>query len=75
MEPDTDTDSDEADLEDDEEYHALINSQSRADVGEYLCEAYFQAKRRWRNFTGRPTRRRRFNNRRRPGPRRVPQFL
>eukprot|EP00975_Prorocentrum_lima_P012598 2671878-Prorocentrum_lima.AAC.1 len=66
MEPDTDTDSDDADLDDDEEYQWMINSQNRAEVGELLCEAYFQAKRRWRTCTGRPTRRRRFINRRRP---------
>eukprot|EP00975_Prorocentrum_lima_P014124 3000592-Prorocentrum_lima.AAC.1 len=63
---DTDTDSDDADLENDEEYHSIINSPNRAEVGEYLCKAYFQAKRRWRNVTCRPTRRRR-----RPGPRRI----
>eukprot|EP00975_Prorocentrum_lima_P024893 5226490-Prorocentrum_lima.AAC.1 len=79
MEPDTDTDSDDADIYDDEEYQTLMfgvgDAHSRAEVGEQLCEAYFQAKRRWRNCTGRHTRRRRFANRRRPGQRRVPSLL
>eukprot|EP00975_Prorocentrum_lima_P056010 11740753-Prorocentrum_lima.AAC.1 len=63
MEPDTDTDSNITDPEEDEEYHALVNNYGPTEVSEFLCEAYFQAKRRRREFTGRPTRRRRFNNR------------
>eukprot|EP00975_Prorocentrum_lima_P060166 12617089-Prorocentrum_lima.AAC.1 len=66
MEPDTDTDSNITDLEEDEEYSTLINNYGQAEVSEHLCEAYLQAKCRWRKFTGRPTRRRRFNYRRRP---------
>eukprot|EP00975_Prorocentrum_lima_P069139 12924462-Prorocentrum_lima.AAC.1 len=56
MEPDTDTDSDDAYFDDDEEYRMMIDgagdAQSRAELGEHPCEAYFQAKRRWRDFTG-----------------------
>eukprot|EP00975_Prorocentrum_lima_P049876 10436208-Prorocentrum_lima.AAC.1 len=63
MEPDTDTDSNLTDVEEDEEYNTLVNNNNPADAGEILCEAYFQAKRRWRKFTGRPTRRRRFIDR------------
>eukprot|EP00975_Prorocentrum_lima_P065435 12903433-Prorocentrum_lima.AAC.1 len=62
MEPDTDTDSHLTDPEEDEEYKSLVNNYGPAEVSEFLCEAYVQAKRRWRKFTGRPTRRRRFNN-------------
>eukprot|EP00975_Prorocentrum_lima_P013281 2820984-Prorocentrum_lima.AAC.1 len=42
----------------------MVRDSDPVDVSSYLCEAYFQAKRRWRKFTGRPTRRRRFINRR-----------
>eukprot|EP00975_Prorocentrum_lima_P070484 12932243-Prorocentrum_lima.AAC.1 len=63
MEPDTDTGSNLTDFEEDEEYHAMVNDNDPADTSEMLCEAYFQAKRCWRKFTGRPTRRRRFVNR------------
>eukprot|EP00975_Prorocentrum_lima_P025359 5324546-Prorocentrum_lima.AAC.1 len=72
MQPDTD--SDDAEIHDDEEYQTLISgagdAHSQAEIGEQLCKAYFQAQRRWRNFTGRRTRRQRFANRRRPGQRR-----
>eukprot|EP00975_Prorocentrum_lima_P040383 8476132-Prorocentrum_lima.AAC.1 len=55
----TDTDADDADIYDDEEYQTLISgagdAHSGAEIGEQVCEAYFQAKRRWRNFTGRHT--------------------
>eukprot|EP00975_Prorocentrum_lima_P069459 12926503-Prorocentrum_lima.AAC.1 len=64
----------QAQFEVDEEYNSLINNHSPADVSEFLCEAYFQAKLRWRKFTGRPTRRRRFNNSRRPNARRIPHL-
>eukprot|EP00975_Prorocentrum_lima_P019097 4018917-Prorocentrum_lima.AAC.1 len=63
MDPDTDTDSDLTDHGEDEEYLRVIHSNGPVDASALLCEAYFQAKRRWRKFTGRPTRRRRFNNR------------
>eukprot|EP00975_Prorocentrum_lima_P000981 206233-Prorocentrum_lima.AAC.1 len=49
MEPDTDTDSDDASLDNDEEYRMMRDgagdAQSRLELGEHLCEAYFQAKR------------------------------
>eukprot|EP00975_Prorocentrum_lima_P033209 6969568-Prorocentrum_lima.AAC.1 len=63
MEPDTDTDSDLTDFDEDEEYVRVINDKDPVDASALLCEAYFQAERRWRTFTRRPTRRRRFNNR------------
>eukprot|EP00975_Prorocentrum_lima_P069595 12927221-Prorocentrum_lima.AAC.1 len=66
MEPDTDTDSNISDPDEDEEYNTLVNNYSQAEVSEFLCEANFQAEHRWRKFTGRPTRCRRVNNRRRP---------
>eukprot|EP00975_Prorocentrum_lima_P034697 7292922-Prorocentrum_lima.AAC.1 len=53
MGPDTDTDSNISDLEGDEELQAFVNNYDKAEVSEYLCEAYFQAKRQWRQFTGR----------------------
>eukprot|EP00975_Prorocentrum_lima_P041534 8723664-Prorocentrum_lima.AAC.1 len=61
MEPDTDSESDDADIYDDEEYQILLSGAGdahspQAEIGEQLCEDYFQAKRRWRNFTGRQTR-------------------
>eukprot|EP00975_Prorocentrum_lima_P026127 5491145-Prorocentrum_lima.AAC.1 len=64
MDPDTDTGSDLTDPDDeDEDYQSVVRDNDPVDVSAYLCEAYFQAKRRWRKFTGRPTRRRRFINR------------
>eukprot|EP00975_Prorocentrum_lima_P014220 3019555-Prorocentrum_lima.AAC.1 len=64
MDPDNDTHSDLTDYDnEDEEYQAMIRDHDATDVSSYLCEAYFQAKRRWRKFTGRSTRRRRFINR------------
>eukprot|EP00975_Prorocentrum_lima_P041124 8642235-Prorocentrum_lima.AAC.1 len=63
MDPDTDTDSHLTDHDDeDEEYLNIIHNNGPSDVSAHLCEAYFHAKRRWRKFTGRPTRRRRFIN-------------
>eukprot|EP00975_Prorocentrum_lima_P023409 4923404-Prorocentrum_lima.AAC.1 len=52
MQPDTDTESDEEHY--DEEYQTLLSAAGRdpralAETAERLCEAYFQAKRRWRN--------------------------
>eukprot|EP00975_Prorocentrum_lima_P016253 3447602-Prorocentrum_lima.AAC.1 len=65
MDPDTDTDSELTDYDnEDEEYQAMIRDNDSTDVSSYLCEANFQAKRRWRKLTGRPRRRRRFINRR-----------
>eukprot|EP00975_Prorocentrum_lima_P051853 10859887-Prorocentrum_lima.AAC.1 len=73
MEPDTDTESDDAEINDGEEYQTMISAagyaHSQAEVGEHPHEAYLQAKRRWHNFTGRRTRRQRFANRRQPGQR------
>eukprot|EP00975_Prorocentrum_lima_P013436 2851917-Prorocentrum_lima.AAC.1 len=51
MQPDTDTESDEDELNDDEEYQTLLSTAGNdphalAEAGEHLCEAYFQAKRR-----------------------------
>eukprot|EP00975_Prorocentrum_lima_P071308 12936967-Prorocentrum_lima.AAC.1 len=46
MEPDTDTDSDYADLSDDEEYQSMLvgagDPHARGKIGEQLCEAYFK---------------------------------
>eukprot|EP00975_Prorocentrum_lima_P009479 2017076-Prorocentrum_lima.AAC.1 len=63
MDPDTDTDSNLTDHGEDEEYHRVIYDNDPVGASALLGEAYFQAKRRWRKFTGRPSRRRRFNNR------------
>eukprot|EP00975_Prorocentrum_lima_P029195 6132195-Prorocentrum_lima.AAC.1 len=61
MDPDTDTESDLTDSDnEDEEFQTMLREYDAAEMSTYLCEAYFQAKRRWRKFTGRPTRRRRF---------------
>eukprot|EP00975_Prorocentrum_lima_P038210 8034633-Prorocentrum_lima.AAC.1 len=69
MHPDTDTESEwEEDMENDAGYQTLISSASNDPVAaqrvaEHFNKVYWQAKRRWRTFTGRPTRRRRFNRR------------
>eukprot|EP00975_Prorocentrum_lima_P001341 290613-Prorocentrum_lima.AAC.1 len=67
MHPETDTESEE-DIENDLEYQTLVSSSSDDPVAAQalagqLYEVYWQAKRRWRTFTGRPTRRRRFTRR------------
>eukprot|EP00975_Prorocentrum_lima_P042070 8843593-Prorocentrum_lima.AAC.1 len=70
MQPDTDTESEDDELQYDEEYQALVATTSsdpraHAETGDELCEAYLQAKRLRHNFSGRRTRRQRFTNRRR----------
>eukprot|EP00975_Prorocentrum_lima_P007917 1695241-Prorocentrum_lima.AAC.1 len=71
MHPETDTESEgEEDMSHGTEFQTLVASASndpavaKQALAEQLYEVYWQAKRRWRTYTGRPTRRRRFIHRR-----------
>ena len=62
--PHYDTDPDADDEDRDEHYEVMLNDPNAA---ENFLESYLIAKKRWRRFTGRPTRRTRFHHRRAKG--------